>query len=237
MKTDQSFIQTAKTLGLFILTGLVLVSCKKDKKEPIAQTAKVALMISSPGATELSLFVDGTKAVTPVLTYNSVVPYLGVTAGTVKEFSFKKKDVADVLDKVSTLLKNGASYTLMFADKSPKTAIIMVEDDLSAPAAEKAKIRFVNLSPDAPALDLFVGGKTDALVTKKAFKEVSTFVNVDPGVDLSFQIKENGKTEVLASLAKFTLEKGKIYTIWARGLKDAAATDPAKLGVEAMTNK
>lgn len=234
MKTKQPLIRIAQTLGVLLLTSLFLVSCKKDKDGGTTQSAKVNLMISSPGATELSLFVNGTKSVTPALNYNSVVSNLSVSPGAV-EFSFKKKDVTEVLDKVTATVKAKGNYTLIFADKSPKTAVIFVEDDLSSPTTDKAKIRFANLSPDAPALDLYVVGKTDAVVTNKTFKQISTFVNVDPGA-LGFQIKENGKTEVLATLTKFTIEKGKIYTIWARGLKDPAAADAVKLGVEAMTN-
>lgn len=234
MKTKQSLVQISKTLGLLMLTALLLVSCKKDKNDGAKQSARVNLMISSPGATELSLFVNGTKSATAALNYNSVVRNLSVNPGTV-EFSFKKKDVTEVLDKISATVKPAGTYTLIFADKSPKTAVILVEDDLSNPTAEKAKVRFANLSPDAPALDLYVVGKTDAIVTNKTFKQVSAFVNIDPGA-LGFEIKENGKTEVLATLTKFTIEKGKIYTIWARGLKDPTAGDVVKLGVEAMMN-
>ncbi|WP_161805872.1 DUF4397 domain-containing protein [Pedobacter sp. Hv1] len=234
MKRKQSLVQISKTLGLLVLTALLLVACKKDKDGGTTPSAKVNLMISSPGATELSLFLNGTKSTTSALNYNSVVKNLSVTPGTV-EFSFKKKDVTEVLDKISANVKSSGTYTLIFADKSPKTAVILVEDDLTSPTAEKAKIRFANLSPDAPALDLYVVGKTDAVVTNKTFKQVSAFVNIDPGA-LGFEIKENGKTEVLATLTKFTIEKGKIYTIWARGLKDPAAADAVKLGIEAMTN-
>lgn len=223
--------------GTLLLCAAVLFSaCKKDKpNDPVIQPAKLALLVSSPGAPELSFFANGNKVATAkALTYNTVINYMDLAPGT-GEFSFKKKDVTDVLAKINYTAKTGVSYSLIVGDKSPKAALVLVEDDLSAPATDKAKVRFVNLSPDAPALDLFVAGKADAGLSKKAFKEVSGFVNVDPAAEVKFEIKENGKTDVLATLDKFKVEKGKIYTIWARGLKDA--TDATKLGLEAMTNK
>lgn len=179
--------------------------------------------------------MNGAKVTTgKPLTYNTVIGYGDIKAGAT-EFSFTKKDGTEVLAKISGTIKLSSSYTLIVGDKSPKTSLVLVEDDLSAPAADKAKVRFANLSPDAAVLDLYVSGKTDAGVSKKAFKDVSGFINVDPGAEVKFEIKENGKTDVLATLDKYKVEKGKIYTIWAKGLKDA--TDATKLGIEVMTNK
>lgn len=237
MKTQNYTTMFVKKGALVLLAVSMLTACKKDKdKGPdLAKPGKVAMLISSPGADEFSFLLNGTKTNTAKpLTYNTVIDYTDIKAGT-GEFSFTKKGATEVLAKINYNIKPQSNYSLIVTDKSPKAALILVEDDLSAPAADKAKVRFINLSPDAPELDLYVGGKLDAGLTKKAFKAVSSFVNVDPGAELKFEIKENGKTEVLATLDKYKVEKGKIYTIWARGLK--AATDATKLGVEAMANK
>lgn len=226
-----------KKATLVLLAVSTLAACKKDKDKtpPTINPGRVAMLVSSPGATEFSFLLNGTKTTTAkALTYNTVIDYTDIKAGT-GEFSFTKKDATEVLAKINYEIKSQRNYSLIVTDKSPKAALILVEDDLSAPAAGKAKVRFVNLSPDAPELDLYVAGKLDAGVTKKAFKAVSSFVSIDPGAEIKFEIKENGKTDVLATLDKYKIESGKIYTIWARGLKDA--TDVTKLGVEAMVNK
>jgi hypothetical protein len=111
----------------------------------------------------------------------------------------------------------------------------LVEDDLTAPAADKANVRFVNMSPDAGNLDLAITGQTTPLFAKTAFKGATKFVAVAPGAELNFQINENTKTDVLAKVEKIKIEKGKIYTIWAKGLK--AATDSTKLALGVITNK
>lgn len=235
MKTKT--ITLVKKGSLLVLSTLIFAACSKDKSTPAPnnQNGKFGIIVSSPGATEFALLTNGTKTTTSkALTYNTVVPYTDVKAGTT-EFSFTKKDGTEVLAKISGTIKASSNYTLLVGDKSPKTSLVLVEDDLSAPATDKAKIRFVNLSPDATVLDLYVGGKADAGLSKKAFKEVSAFINVDPAAEVKFEIKENGKTEVLATLDKYKVEKGKIYTIWVSGVKDA--TDATKLSVEATANK
>lgn len=224
-----------KRLSLIALVTFSITACKKDDADtPITTSdAKISLLMASPGANELSFFVNDKKTSTKPLIYNTIVNYMNTTSGT-QELIFKNKEGVETLDKLTANLKPSENYTLIFTEKSPKTAIILVEDDLSETAKDKAKIRFANLSPDAPALDLYIDGKLDANFTKKTFKEVTSYLNVTPSNTIKFELKENGKTEVLSTLENFNIVSGKIYTIWVRGLKETGATQ--KLGLEAMTN-
>lgn len=236
MKIRNSYKTLFKGFTLFILSAAIFTACKKDdEQKPTPNTnARVALMISSPGANELSFFVKDKKISTAPLLYNTIVNYLTVSEGA-QELIFKNKDASSVVDQLAANLKPSTSYTLIFTDQSPKTAMVLVEDDLSDPAKDKAKVRFSNLSPDAPALDLYINGKLETTFSNKNFKETSIFQNIDPGTTLKFELKAHGKIEVLATLENFHILNGKIYTIWARGLKESTTTN--KLGLEAMTNR
>ncbi|WP_316848503.1 DUF4397 domain-containing protein [Pedobacter psychrodurus] len=237
MKTQKNLNGLIKTGATLILSAIMFTACKKDGPvlPPAVQNGKLAVLVSSPGAAELSLLINGAKATTAKpLTYNTTMDYSDFKSGAV-EFGVTKKDATEVLAKITGTIKANTNYTLFLTDKSPKATVILSEDDLSAPATDKAKIRFVNLSPDATLLDLYLAGKTETGISKKAFKDVSGFINVDAAAEAKFEIKENGKTDVLATLEKVKIEKGKIYTIYAKGLKDA--TDVSKLGIDVMINK
>lgn len=221
---------------MILLAVSALTACKKKDDNPPApdQKARLAILVSSPGASELSFYNNGKKTPTVnALNFNTVVNYFAVEPGT-GEFGFSKKDSETILAKVNYDLKAASYHSLIFIGKYPQSDAILVEDDRSAPATDKAKIRFANLSPDAPALDLYMQGKTDPGLSNKAFKAVSGFVNVDPVINPKFEIKTTGGANVLATLENFKIEKGKIYTVWVRGLIDAG--DGPKLGIEAMTN-
>lgn len=221
--------------SLLLISALFFTACSEEKAEPTPQNGKISLFVSSPGAVEFSLLVNGTKLPTSrPLVYNTVIGYSDITPGA-KEFIFTKKDGTEALAKISGTISPSTNYTLVLGDKSPKTSLIFIEDDLSAPADDKAKVRFANLSPETTALDLYLQGKTEAGISKKSFNEVSGFINVDPAEEVKMEIRENGKTVVLATREKFKIEKGKIYTIWTRGLKDGGEANP--LGIEVMTNK
>ena len=237
MKTTKNYLSpVAKTLVFALTLTSIFSSCKKDK-DPNPQTPKPAnlsIIHAAPGTPELSFFVDKVKKNTKALPYNTVIEYQSISSGK-RELSVTKKDVTDILVKADATLAADKSYSVFVADKTGN-ALVFVADDLTAPAADKAKIRFINLSPDAGSLDIAVTGKTEVLLAKKAFKESTDFTNTtEVGAEINFEIRENGKATVLATLPKVKIEKGKVYTIYAKGLK--AATDDTKLGLTVLTNK
>jgi len=235
MKTS-NYLSLIQKGTILLLATAIFTSCKKDKVKPpvIVKPARLTVVHASPGGPEFTFLINDVAATPKAFTYNTVLDYQDVKAGD-KQFSLVKKGTTEVIVKSPVTLKEDKSYTAFVTEKAPKAVFAVFEDDLSAPTGENAKIRFVNLSPDAPALDLIVGGKADAALTKKAFKEATAFVNVAAAAEVKFEIVENGKTVVLATLEKVKVEKGKVYTIWVKGLKDA--TDDTKLGLAIMTNK
>jgi hypothetical protein len=221
-------------IATVLLSGAVMLSsCSKDNNAPVTLPAGLAIAHVSPGSPEYTFKLNGTKVNIKALTYGTVNPYGALQPGSY-EFSITKKDSARVITKSTVEVKSDQAYSVYIADVPSKATFVLTEDDLSAPAADKAKIRFVNLSPDAASLDLSVTGKA-VLFSKTAFKGSTAFTAVDPGAEVGFEIKENTGTTVLATLPKVKVEKGKIYTILAKGLK--AATDSTKLALGVITNR
>ncbi len=222
---------------VLLFVGLLLFSgCEKQNIDDLntTPTGQLALLILSPGSPELSLYFSGQKAANKPLTFGTIIPYNAVVANKY-ELSFSKKDSSSVFAKINGEIKAGKYYTLIVGDKSPRASLALIEDDLSAPAPEKARIRFANLSPDSIALDLYIAGKIQTPISKQSFRSVSTFVNVEPGSALKIEIKAHGKTETLAVLDNAVIEKGKIYTIWSKGVRGVA--DFTRFGIDMMLNK
>jgi hypothetical protein len=80
---------------------------------------------------------------------------------------------------------------------------------------------------------LGIAGTDAPLFTAKAFKEFTTFSNIAPNDSYTFELKQGGT--VKASLPAVKIQKGKIYTIWAKGL--SSKTDSTGVGLSVMTNK
>jgi hypothetical protein len=220
-------------LGLLAI-AVAFTACSDDKDAPTPPASALAIVHAAPGSPALDFKINGTKANGTNLTFGTFLSYGAIVSKTY-EMGVTKKDSTRVLTKSDLELKNNKAYTVFVTGVPATPSLVLIEDDLSAPATDKAKLRFVNLSPDGGNLNLGVTGQATPLFTNTAFKAATAFSSVDPAAALTLEIKENTKPEVLATLANVKIEKGKIYTIWAKGLK--AATDSTKLALKVITNK
>jgi hypothetical protein len=134
-------------------------------------------------------------------------------------------------------------YHTVFAVKNAGAtadSLILFYDDLSTPAAGKAKVRFVHLAPGNPAVDFAITGQT-ALFTNTAYGRaggsilsgdgynawsLGPFVTVDEGT-VSFSVTKTADHSVLEifdhELDNVTLAAGKIYTIYINGTPGSTA--------------
>ncbi|MET4083034.1 hypothetical protein ABIB40_003001 [Pedobacter sp. UYP30] len=223
---------TAKLFcALFALT-IILAACAKSDPTPPIEAAGIGFIHASPGTGALDFVVDGQKVNS--FTYTQDFGYYTAYPGT-RLIGVAKKDSTTYLAKDTVNLKPGTFYSFFVVDTLKSTKILALEDDLTAPAADKAKIRFVNLSPGSPALDLSIANADTALVKNKAFKAFSSFAPIAPNASYTFEVKQTGTSSVKATLPAVKIEAGKIYTIWAKGL--ASKTDSTAFGLSIMPNK
>ncbi len=234
-------IKLRRTPKLFILASMVsivalTVGCKKDDKDtpkPPAGSGKVAFLNAAFGSDSLNFFVDTKKANGKLLGFGDSLKYVDVTAGE-RAFEIKGKDDKSILKK-SFKTEKDKNYSLLASNsKDGKTfELIQVSDDLTAPKTDKAKVRFIHLSPDAGKLNM-VNGETK-LAENIAYKSASAYKEVD-AKKTTFDIVDPEAKETLLTVEDLDLAKGKIYTIWIAGLQE---TDDAKkkLRVHIFINK
>jgi hypothetical protein len=108
----------------------------------------------------------------------------------------------------------------------------VITDDLTAPASGKAHVRFVHLSPNAPAVDIAVDGGS-VVFADYSFKEYSAFTPLDAG-SYDLEVRAAGTSTVALDLDPITLQAGKIYTVFAKGFLGGTGTQA--LGAEIIVN-
>lgn len=198
---------------------------------PSTPKSKVMVVHASPDAPGVDLLLDGAKVNTAPLEFPNSTGYLQVDAGDRNV----KVNVAGTSTTVIDVTLNYAadqSYTVFAVDKVADISAIRLEDDLAAPAPGNAHVRFVHLSPDAPAVDITL---TDGTVVfgNKAFKEFTSFTPLPAG-SYDLQVRLAGGSTVVLDLPGITLQDGKIYTIFAKGFAGGTGSQP--LGAEIIVN-
>lgn len=228
-------IQTLSKMMLTLAAAtLIFASCNKEDSTANPKTfAKVLVTHASPNAPAVDLLIDNNKVNTTGLGFPNNTGYLNVESGKRNI----KVTASGTLTNVITAdldLMGERSYSIFAVDSLSKISALVLEDNLAAPAAGKAHVRFIHLSPDAPAVDIAVASSGAVVFGNKSFKEFTPFTPLDAGT-YNLDVREAGTSTVALVLPAITLEAGKIYTVFAKGF--LGGTGVQALGAEIIVNK
>jgi uncharacterized protein DUF4397 len=132
------------------------------------------------------------------------------------------------IEKNSEGLADSKHYTVVvYEDKDAKPVLRVFNDDESAPAAGKAKVRVIHAAPGMDPVSVYAVGHKDKLAGESRFSTASTWQEVDP-VGGPLEVRTgNGKTGITTSVPDARIEAGKLYTLIVEG----GARSPEKLHV------
>jgi hypothetical protein len=174
----------------------------------------------------------------------STADYLSVDPGSVKvSFSMPKAGTNQdsvMVSETTVNLSSGAKYSLYFADTAANTTAVLVVDSLSRPDSGYSKFKFINLIPDLPSADLYIG--TVKVASAIPYKGVSpSFILPTNNTSTTWAIRAAGGTANLATYASAsTLSNQRVYTVVARGynaILNTATTDPRRRMVSLIYNQ
>ena len=240
ISTRLSYKTTSRALMIIGLAAgsLLFNSCKKNETETTVISG-LAIVNASPTPATYNVYLNGSTT----RLNSAALPFGGTTgsnyyslatgSNTIKFTS--ASSVESVLTKTITTNANTAYSYYLIGNTSANLDGLLVTDDLSATSADKAFIRFINLSPDAASLDLSVTASTTSLIADKSYKSASAFIQVDPKT-YSFDIKDKATGAVKTTLKDVVITAGKNYTIIARGMNNPTGLEVA-FGGQVITNR
>jgi LPXTG-motif cell wall-anchored protein len=214
---------------LFLVAAVLVLSLALATSALAADgQARARVIHASPDAPAVDIWVNGSVAI-PNLAFPNATDYVEFAPDTYKIQVSPAGATEPIVIDADLTLEADTDYSVaavgMLADIEPLVLI----DNNSAPAEGKAHVRFVHLSPDAPAVDIAVTGGP-VLFANVAFKGVGDYLPVDAGTyDLEARLA--GTETVALSVPGVKLEAGNVYTIWAMGL---AAGEPALQAVATL---
>jgi len=209
---------------IFTATLSLAIGCSEDNASTPTPTpqARVLVVHASPNAPGVDVLIDNQKVNQQPLTFPRNTGYLSVNAGTRNV----KVNVAGTITTVINAdlpLEGNRNYSVFAIDSVSKISALVTNDDLTAPAAGKAHVRFIHLSPNAPAVDVSLPEQAagQGLFTNRAFNKTITaaeqaFTPVDTGT-VNLEVRQAGTTNVVLPLPNVRLDAGKIYTVFAKG--------------------
>ena len=97
-----------------------------------------------------------------------------------------------------------------------KTTLYVVNDNITAPPADKAQVRVIHASPDAGEIDVVDKQANKKLFSSVNFEKDTSYMNVDP-MKTTLEVRQEGQEKPIGTLANANFEKGKFYTIVVTG--------------------
>ena len=185
------------------------------------EQAMVRVSHMSPDAPNVDVYVDGGDPVLTDVPFGATSDYLGLAGGTYTVEITAAGDASTVAFEGDVTVESGTSYTIAavgeLSSDDTEFRPLVLEDDVSDPGGDSARVRVVHASPDAPAVDVTVSSSGDAIVDGAAFGETAT-VTV-PANDYTLEIRgdtESNDGEVVADF-DVSLDGGTVYTVFAAG--------------------
>ncbi len=223
-ETSTTTFSLFKLLSLLLLPALILGSCQKPANEEPELLSAANVVNATIGMPQLGFFINRSGVQGDPLKYTDESGYF-ITFPGARDFDVLADGVVDYILKTNFTFKQNTYHSIFIVGESASISALFTEDDLSNPPAGKAKIRFVNLSPDAGGLVVTLKNGT-ALFPEQAFKTVSQFITMDPGV---YDLQAKTPTGTVLVEKNVTIASGRIYTAWAKGLRAGTSNSPLGL--------
>lgn len=191
--------------------GTIPSSCGYKNK------ARLRVVHASPDAPAVDVCADGQVAFQGAA-FPSATAYASVDADT---YAIRVTPAGAGCNSAGVInadlpLSAGQDITVVAVNRLAQIEPLVLVDDNTAPAAGKARVRFVHASPDAPTVDITLTDGT-TLFDNVSFKQASGYLEVAAGT-FDLQVRDQTGTTVVLTLNGNVLSAGKVYTVFAVGL-------------------
>lgn len=175
----------------------------------------INIIHASPDAPAVDVYLDGTAALTN-LAFGTASGWVAVPAGAYKvQVTATGAAIDTAVIDADVTLEGGAAYEVAAVGLLANIQPAVNQVNLSATAADSARVRVIHASPDAPAVDVAVTGG-DVLVPNLAFPSTSAYLDVPAG-SYDLEVRPTGTTDVALALPGVTLDATIVYSVYAIG--------------------
>lgn len=233
LRTENKIIMK-KVLQLVTLAGFVsLAACKKDddddpKPVPTQPSAKVMFVNGCVSADSLRVSINDTiQTNIPRVGFLSNTGYVNVAPRTTAVVKYLLQNSNVQLASTNMSLAVNVNYSVFSGGIVTSPFMISTTDNLNAPSAGKAKVRFAHLSGDNLNEVVYVGTvRIDSNITSQ---KVTPFVEVDGGTIVNVIAQDPSNIPSVRQLQNQQFVAGKIYTIMLTGTSNGSGNADLRL--------
>lgn len=180
-------------------------------------TSTVRLLHAAPNAPNIDIYVND-KLFIGNLSYSEFTKYMTVPSGNYNVKIYPVNETVKPLIITDVNLEPNYVFTGAVIGTLPDLSLLPIPDPANPNTFGTACIRFVHLSPNAPAVDVTLQDGT-MLFKNVKYKDYTLYVCV-PQETYTFQVKVSGTDQAALTVSNVQLIAGNYYSIYAVGLLD-----------------
>jgi Domain of unknown function (DUF4397) len=178
------------------------------------QPSYIRFLHAVPDVSNVDIYVNANRVLKNVA-FKDISDYLTLPAGKYHiDIYPAASSVTTIISKKITV-EPGKVYTFAAVGSGNKLQLLSYLHDPVVPNGE-TKIKFIHLSPDAPAVDIAVK-KGDVIFPNTSYKEATDYLALTP-MTVNLEARVAGSSNIVLSLPNMKLQPNKAYTIIALGM-------------------
>lgn len=182
------------------------------QNEPVSY---IRLLHASPSAPAVDVYANDIL-IARNLAYRGFTAYLNIRPGEYRVTVYPTGTRASVVIDTRVTVAPRSIYTIAAIGTQPNLSLLaMAEPKMTIPQG-KAMVRFVHLSPDAPAVDITLPDGTQ-LFRNVIYKQITNYIPVTP-TTYTLQARVAGTANVVLHVPNVRLYANRFYTVYAIGL-------------------
>lgn len=175
----------------------------------------VRVFHASPDAPPVDVYANNAIIVSNIK-FKGFSQYIKVPQGRYKIRVFKRGTKSNPLIERDMIVPENKILTLAAVGMMPNLELKTIEEVLEPLRRGRSKVRFIHLSPDAPAVDITVPNG-DVIFKNVSYGQVTGYREVRPG-SYDLQVRTAGIDKKILLLPNTRFGPNKFYTIYAVGL-------------------
>ena len=183
-----------------------------------AQPSYVRVLHAVPDAPNVDVYVNGNRVLRDVA-FKDVSDYLSLPAGKYHIDVYPAGTSVTTVISKKVKIDPGKIYTLAAVGSLNKMQLLPYIDDPTVPNGE-TKVKFIHLSPDAPAVDIAVKGG-DVIFPDVSYKQATDYLGLTP-MTVNLEARVAGSKNSVLSVPNVKLNPNQAYTIVAVGLANGS---------------
>ncbi|MDR7212421.1 DUF4397 domain-containing protein [Flavobacterium piscis] len=223
MKTKTIFIKLIPVKVIALVALIFLSACDNNEIDPFG-SARLKVVNAAPNSGSQKFVMANIPYIGNLGYLENSVSYHNVVSGKNLVSQFRDENDNDLYATEELNLSDDKRYTVYLTGESRSDAEVrLYEDNITAPASGKARVKFIHLSSGAPQNIDFIDSEGNNLALNLARYNQSSYSEISAG-SLAIEVRSAGESENIATLQTANFADGKVYTIFIAGSSTSGYT-------------